>query len=210
MDLYIFGSYCRGEIDNYSDIDLLLIKDINEDLTTFDLDKFSIYNKKRINELWQEGNPFAWHLHLESKFIFSNTKTNYLKSLGVPNEYQNLDNDLNKFYQLYIDAKESLNQSFSSKDFDFSMIFLAIRNFASCYSLGYLKKPNFSRNSSLQLGEDSIQILNSSYSILEKARILSTRGIGSNILDSEFDEVVNEMENITKWFEKLNKKNQNE
>jgi hypothetical protein len=203
MYLYIFGSYCRGEIDQYSDIDLLVIKDKDEILPQFDLDKYSIYNLDRIQNLWDEGNPFAWHLFLESKLIFSNDNKDVVRSLGKPNIYSNHTNDMNKFLKLYLESKNSLIRTNDSRDFDLSMIFLALRNFASCYSLGYLKNPNFSRNSSIEIGIDSIKISDECYSILKNSRILSTRGIGKNVSDEEVAIVINELEVISEWFKKL-------
>lgn len=206
MYLYVFGSYCRGEIDQYSDIDLLVIKDQDEVLTQFDLDKFSIYNLDRIQNLWKEGNPFAWHLYLESRLIFSNGNDDVVRSLGKPNVYSNHINDMNKFLQLYLESKNSLIETNNSRDFDLSMIFLALRNFASCYSLGHLKNPNFSRNSSTAIGIDSIRISDKCYSILKNSRILSTRGIGKNVSEEEIAIVINELEVISEWFKELIKK----
>lgn len=203
MNLYVFGSFCRGEIDQYSDIDLLIIKKQNEILPRFDLDKYSIYNLDRIQILWKEGNPFAWHLFLESKFIFSNDSIDVLKNLGEPNIYSNHINDMDKFLKLFHDSKLSLVSTKNSIDFDLSMIFLSIRNFASCYSLGHLKKPNFSRNSAIELGNDSIKLSDDCYSILLKSRILSTRGIGNNITNKELEIVLNELDYISEWFNNL-------
>lgn len=206
MYLYVFGSYCRGEIDEYSDIDLLIIKNQDEILPQYDIDKYSIYNLDRIQELWVEGNPFAWHLSLESRFIFSNDSLDVLKNLGEPNIYNNHINDMNKFSKLFNDSKLSLVSTNNSIDFDLSMIFLSIRNYASCYSLGHLKKPIFSRNSAIELGSDSIRISKDCYSILLKSRILSTRGIGQNISNKELKVVLNELDSISIWFNNLKTK----
>jgi len=206
MYLYVFGSYCRGEIDEYSDIDLLIIKNQDEILPQYDIDKYSIYNLDRIQELWEEGNPFAWHLFLESRFIFSNDSLDVLKNLGEPNIYNNHINDMNKFSKLFNDSKLSLISTNNSIDFDLSMIFLSIRNYASCYSLGHLKKPIFSRNSAIELGSDSIRISNDCYSILLKSRILSTRGIGYNVSNKELKVVLNELDSISIWFNNLKTK----
>lgn len=53
--IYIFGSVVRGEIDQYSDTDLLLITD--ETLNFVDLEKYSLYTPTRIKEMYVEGNP---------------------------------------------------------------------------------------------------------------------------------------------------------
>lgn len=205
MNLYVFGSFCRGEIDQFSDIDLLIIKNRNEDSTLYDLEKYSIYKKERIEDLWNEGNPFAWHLYKESKLIFSNEKINFLKQLGKPNDYFNMENDLRKFHKLFEDSYRSCLNSNDSLDFDFSMIFLAIRNFATCFSLGHLKQYNFSRNSSLNLDNYSIKISDDCYTILKNSRILSTRGIGNNLTELEHNKVLNEINKISNWFESINK-----
>lgn len=203
MYLYIFGSFCRGEIDKYSDIDLLVIKEKDENIDSFDLDKYSIYNRKRIEELWTEGNPFAWHLFLEAKLIFSTDRSNLLIEMGKPNKYSNLIEDLNKFYKLFNDSYTSLLRTNLSRDFDLSMIFLAIRNFASCYSLGFLSIPNFSRNSALTLYSNPLEISKECFYILENSRISSTRGIGSNVTLNQYDTVLKEVHEIRSWFELL-------
>lgn len=203
MEIYAFGSITRGEIDNSSDVDLLILKDISEEILDFDKEQFSIYTYQRILELWKEGNPFSWHLHIESKCIYSNNQHPYLESLGQPNEYNNLINDLKKFNKLFIDSKKSIEQNDYSNDFDLSMIFLSIRNFASCFSLGYLKKYEFSRDSALKIGSYSIQINEKTYNRLRQARLLATRGIGEKISKDELENIVADFPEIEKWFNKI-------
>ena len=69
MHVYAFGSICRGEIDYGSDVDLLAI--VERFVPELDPSKFSIYSYSRIEQLWDEGNPFAWHLATEFKMLFS-------------------------------------------------------------------------------------------------------------------------------------------
>ncbi|OYX26007.1 MAG: hypothetical protein B7Z06_06360, partial [Flavobacteriales bacterium 32-35-8] len=159
-----------------------------------------IYNRRRIEEIWKEGNPFSWHLFSESKLIFSTNGKNLMKDLGKPKSYQNLKTDLNKFADLYQTSKQSLLNSTNSTDFELSMIFLAIRNFATCYSLGILNWLNFSRRSALHLGEDSIRISKSSFELLEQSRILSTRGLGKVVSQQELNEIITELYLIDNWF----------
>lgn len=206
MYIYIFGSICRGEIDAFSDVDLLAITNSNEKKNDFDTQIFSIYKEKRLIELWNEGNPFAWHLHLESKLVYSDNNLDIIKQMGEPNEYIKLLDDLSKFYNLFIESLNSLRNSNDSSIFDLSMIFLAIRNLASCYSLGHIKEPNFSRDSALTLKYDSLKISRECFNILERARILSTRGLGNLITDSEMKTVLIEIDIISKWFQLITKK----
>jgi predicted nucleotidyltransferase len=200
MYIYAFGSICRGEIDELSDLDLLLIRDKSINIENFDSEKYSIYSEERLNDLWKEGNPFAWHLYLESKLIFSTNTSDYLKELGTPNEYKNVKEDLEKFYNLYLTSVESLINSKNSIVFDLSTIFLSIRNFATCYSISYLDKYNFSRNSALTIIENNLVISQECFSILEKARVLSTRGLGKEITKDEINLVQNELPKINEWF----------
>ncbi|QCX38657.1 nucleotidyltransferase domain-containing protein [Aureibaculum algae] len=203
MYIYVFGSICRGEIDKRSDIDLLAIVEKDESRTIFDKNKFSIYTSKRLIDLWDEGNPFAWHLFLESKLIYSDNNCDLIQDLGKPKTYANLENDLNKFSNLFNDSIKSINESENSRIFDLSMIFLAIRNFATCYSLGSLNEYNFSRHSALRLTKNRLEISPKCYEVLERARILSTRGIGELITKKETQIVLSELDIIKKWFHQI-------
>jgi len=80
MHIYAFGSVCRGEVSRDSDIDLLCI-DEGTQADRFDPELYSVYSYERIRELWSEGNPFAWHLWLESRLLFSSDAEDHL-SLG--------------------------------------------------------------------------------------------------------------------------------
>jgi predicted nucleotidyltransferase len=112
MHIYAFGSVCRGEIDKSSDIDLLAITGRKAEI---DPNVFSIYSYQRLEELWKEGNPFAWHLAFESRLIFSNDNSDFIESLGVPNEYTRTERDCLKFYTLFdkaVSALETVNSNY--------------------------------------------------------------------------------------------------
>lgn len=203
MEIYAFGSVVRGEIDEFSDVDLLILKNIDEEIPKIDKEQFSIYTYKRISELWEEGNPFSWHLFIESKCIFSETSIPYLTTQGIPKPYSNLIHDLIKFQQLFLDSKSSIETEQYTIDFDLSMIFLAIRNFASCFSLGFLKKNEFSRDSAIKIGQYSIKIHPSIYNRLRDSRILATRGIGQRVTKDELMDIINEFHTIENWINEL-------
>ncbi|WP_052593390.1 nucleotidyltransferase domain-containing protein [Aureispira sp. CCB-QB1] len=208
MYIYAFGSVCRGEIDPSSDIDLLVVINKTEQnpYRQFNMEQYSVYSFERLNKIWIEGNPFAWHLYTEAKFLFSDNGENLLENIPPPSPYTNEERDCKKFYNLFLESMDSLKENPNSQIFDLSMIFLAIRNFASCYSLGVLKQYNFSRFSALKLGEDSLNIPPLIFSILERARILTTRGIGEKINTSEISKVISQEISLKNWFSSLNKK----
>jgi hypothetical protein len=201
MHIYAFGSVCRGDICPGSDVDLLAI--VHGHDARFSADDYSIYSYERIREIWQEGNPFAWHLSLESKLVHSSDQSDFIAFLGRPAEYRNCVQDCEKFYNLFKEARSSFVSQAESNIFDLSIVFLAIRNFATCYSLGFLARPDFSRSAALRLGGDSLRIVPDAYAILERSRILCTRAIGRRIEDDETQMACEQFSSIEDWMKGL-------
>lgn len=169
----------------------------------FDPSVYSVYSYKRISELWFEGNPFAWHLFSESIMIYSSDKIDFIKSLGNPKEYKKSIKDCNKFLKLYIKAYKAIDSGTSNSVFELSNIFLAIRNFATCFLLGEYGINNFSRRSALQMGNRSLPISMEAFGILERSRILCIRGTGKIIQNKEIRLVIKEMKSVGKWMQRL-------
>ncbi|CAM4312446.1 MULTISPECIES: nucleotidyltransferase domain-containing protein [Klebsiella] len=197
MHIYAFGSICRGEVDSFSDVDMLAI--VNGRDERFNPKDYSIYSYERINELWKEGNPFAWHLFLESMLIYSPDKIDYLRNLGKPSNYNSGLADCEKFLEIFISAKNSIETSVLTEIFDLSSVFLSIRNFATCFSLDYNMKPDFSRNSARNLGIHSIPVCDLTYQLLERARVLCTRGTGEILNADDIKKVKSQLGLIESW-----------
>ena len=81
MHIYAFGSVCRGDVSPDSDVDLLAIVQGYD--PRFSPDDYSIYSYERIRGIWAEGNPFAWHLSIESKLLYSPDGSDFLEALEV-------------------------------------------------------------------------------------------------------------------------------
>lgn len=203
MHIYAFGSICRGEIDQGSDVDLLAC--VDDSAPNIDTNKYSLYRYERLTELWNEGSPFAWHLHLESRLLYTSDGLDFLKDLGIPKKYNNGPNDFNKFEKLFDNSYNELKLHSNSSTFHLSCIFLAIRNFATCYSLS-MNRPIFSRKSPL-LVNPCLNIEPQAFSVLTRARLLSTRGYGDNISLDEIDSTIEAIESVPKWMETLKQKN---
>lgn len=201
MHIYAFGSVCRGEISIDSDVDLLAIVQGHD--ARFSPDDYSIYSYERIREIWTEGNPFAWHLSIESRLLYASDQFDFLGSLGNPRPYTKCRQDCEKFFALFREARESFRAHRDSRVFDLSMVFLAIRNFATCFSLGALAKPDFSRNSALRLGNYSLPISVNAYNVMERSRILSTRGVGESIADQDAQIAFEQFSDIEDWMDRL-------
>ncbi|WP_443690473.1 nucleotidyltransferase domain-containing protein [Pseudomonas sp.] len=199
MHVYAFGSICRGEIDLGSDVDLLAC--VDGPAEQIDPEKYSVYRYERIQALWKEGNPFAWHLHLESKLLFSTDGSDFLGDLGEPARYRAAASDCAKFKRLFDRSYQELRQSSNSATFHLSCMFLAIRNFATCHSLS-LGHPIFSRKSPLMV-PPGLDIDPQAFSILTRARLLSTRGYGENIMHEEIAAATKAVAIVPRWMEAL-------
>lgn len=199
MHIYAFGSVCRGEIDLGSDVDILAC--VDEDEPTVDAQQFSVYTYDKLRALWNVGNPFVWHLHLESKLVFSSDGQDFLADLGVPATYSEVIADLAKFTELFEGASSALVSEQTNAVFNVSCIFLAVRNAAMCYSI-YSGKPEFSRYSALNI-EPALPVSNDLYKILVRARLLSSRGYGTLISKQEIATVVSAVEVIRAWLAHL-------
>jgi hypothetical protein len=108
-----------------------------------------------------------------------------------------------KFFALFNEARYSFKSQVESRVFDLSMVFLAIRNLATCYSLGVLLKPDFSRKSALRLGDYSLPIAPNVFAILERSRVLSTRAIGTPIAEDEAEMAFTQFPLIDEWMKRL-------
>jgi hypothetical protein len=196
---YAFGSICRGETDFASDIDLLAC--VSTPKPEIDPKKFSIYTYERIRQLWREGNPFAWHLHLESRLIFSSDGSDFLMKLGAPSRYTRISEDCVKFHKLFSESTNSLMQSNNSMVFHLSCMFLAMRNFATCYSFD-TGRPIFSRKSPLLINR-KLPISDETFNVFVRARILSTRGYGPSISEAEVGTAKISASMILDWMQSL-------
>lgn len=195
--VYAFGSICRDDFSRDSDIDLLAIVDGFK--SRFDPALFSIYSYRRIIALWQCGNPFAWHLALESRLVYASNGEDFLRSLGEPAPYQNWDKDCHKFQLLFLDALSAMHESRETRLFDLSTIFLSIRNFATCYLLGARGIPDFSRNVARRMGEASVPLSEEGFGILSRARTLCVRGIGDYIDEDDCNRVFAQLPAVSDW-----------
>lgn len=196
---YAFGSICRGEIDRSSDIDLLAcVSSSNNDI---DPNKFSIYRHDRLRQLWDQGNPFAWHLHLESKLLYSSNGEDFLALLGTPAKYTKGYVDCAQFARLFEESRAQLDRTLNSATFNLSCMFLATRNFATCYSLRR-GNPIFSRNSPLMI-DRPLQIETSIFDVLSRARVLSTRGVGDTLSPEDVSIAFNTSSAISDWMSSL-------
>lgn len=201
MHIYIFGSLCRGEVDVDSDVDLLAL--VEGCGSRFSKDSFSIYSYDRITQLWREGNAFAWHLSLEACLVYADDDNNFLARLGKPSAYTNGVKDCLRFRELFESSAKAALAGSPSLVFELSTMFLALRNLATCYSLAVLDTPCFGRHSAVRIGGNRLSLPDDLYRLLERARVLSTRGTGEPITSIDYGVLREGVNDCSDWARKL-------
>lgn len=200
LHVYAFGSICRGEISAGSDIDLLAVT--TGPANELSRSQFSIYSHSKIARIWEDGNPFAWHLHLESRLIYSSDSRDFISTLGPPATYSRAREDCERFLALFSHARASANCDRASVVFDLSAAFLGLRNFSSCYLLGR-GHPDFSRSVALTLMGKPLLVDIQSYRVLERARLLCTRGFGVPLSPNDILETLKVLPKLEEWMLQL-------
>jgi hypothetical protein len=200
LHIYAFGSICRGELAPGSDVDLLAIA--TGKANNLSRSMFSIYSHAKIKRIWRDGNPFAWHLHLEAKLLFASDDRNCLGALGPPGTYGNSRHDCERFLAIFSQAQESAVRDRTSIVFDLSTAFLGLRNFSSCFLLGR-GRPDFSRGVALSLMGDELPVSMEAYLILERARLLCTRAYGAALTHREIELARTALPALKAWMARL-------
>lgn len=196
LHIYAFGSICRGEISPGSDVDMLAITTGGTNELSRSI--FSIYSHSKIQRIWVDGNPFAWHLHLESALVHSSDKINFISSLGSPAAYVKSHEDCGRFLAIYRQAMTSLKNDHASVIFDLSSAFLGLRNFCTCFLLGK-GCPDFSRGVALKLMVKKPGVDIQAYRILERARLLCTRGHGPPLSGTDIARTIDALPKLEEW-----------
>lgn len=209
--VWLFGSYARGESELSSDIDILYIAESDcTDIVKSIIGKMGIpqekvdishYTREGISRLATRGSLFAWHLREEGKPLY---KTNpWLGDLlrAMP-KYDNHIEDLTVLMQLVEETCESLDTSSSTAIFDAGVLSTAIRN--TCIILtNYLGATDFSPYAPQKLMrlEPSLKmpISLSDYMHLLKCRHISERGASAEDVYVDLFALREYVERIYHW-----------
>lgn len=172
-EIYIFGSLVRGEASPTSDVDVLVIQD-NPTPEIFPK-SWSVYSKKTIEDYYQAGRLFAWHLHLEAVEVFPRQGNGFLSILGAPSAYTKIAEDISDLKFLLREALSEISRGSESPVFELGIVYTAIRDIAMAVSWYLLPRPTFGRYAPYEL-PIGCPIPREVYDIAMSARHASTRG----------------------------------
>lgn len=156
-EIYLFGSVARGDDDEYSDVDILII--INEctddeyieykeqfaNILEVPLDWISLYKESKIRKMYDNGSYFLWHIKKEGIRLFSrcNKLNNLLKTLP---KYKGIKEDLEQYLEILNDVKKELESEDICVNYELAVLASLVRN--TCIAIAYLNnRYDFGRES---------------------------------------------------------------
>lgn len=173
MWFYAFGSSVRGELTEYSDIDILVIGE-KQDMER--LPKWAqTYSIEEVKSIFSSGDLFAHHLSLESALIYSKDGSDLIGSLGAPAQYSQWKSDFDKFVEVIRFALEVVSANPASV-FHKGLIYMCCRDLAMIYSHTAMQRSNFSAYSPYHISINP-GFQRDAYEQWRLCRVSSTRGL---------------------------------
>lgn len=205
----IFGSVARGSEDAASDYDVIAVVEsveaLNKERMASEIGSaighsigLSIYSKRRLQMMWEEGAPFAWHLYLEGKPV-EGFDAEFLSKWGAPATYRRAMQDSLMMQDILHSSVGRLHaRVVGAECYEAGLVYVAARNTGMFSSLVLAGKFDFSRYAPYVLsGEFSFPLHKDRYSLLVRARHASTRGLQPPELD--VIGLGNDAERVLEW-----------
>ena len=167
-EIYLFGSVARGDQDEQSDVDILIVIDnCSEDdyikykkeyasILQIPVSWISLYREKKILKMHEKGSYFLWHLKQEGKVLYS--RENELDKLfATLPRYRGMKEDIKEYRQILDDVNEELHNVYLCIEYELSVLASLVRN--TCIMLSYLNNRfDFSRNQVVKYCIDTYKI----------------------------------------------------
>ncbi len=188
LGAYIFGSVARGKHDRLSDLDLLAVvrngmgKVSDEAVLSRVPEEFrslkssiSWYGATRIEQMFRNGELFAWHLFHENVPIFD--PINFIRRLGKPALYRDAVLDVRSFRKVLMAIPEQVSANERNAIYEAGLIYVCLRNIAMSSSWSLCRRPDFSRYSVFNLeGIDDCPISRTEFEKTMFCRMAGQRG----------------------------------
>ena len=185
-EVYLFGSFARGDYDQNSDVDILIViddcseteyvklKDCFASVLNIPISWISVYRISKILKMYDNGSYFLWHIKKEGKIIFS--RENQLEHLlcTLP-QYKNVFRDLNEYNEILQDVIIETENKNICIEYELSIIASLVRN--TCIAIAYMNgNMDFGRNSVVMycFSKYGINIELQEYEELYKYRLYQT------------------------------------
>jgi len=191
VSLRVFGSVARADADSFSDLDVLAVLDcpltieLSDDIAQQVKQLFrikpslSFYGSNRIEEMFDSGHLFAWHIFRESFAITAKDHADFIEHLGKPVDYIGAEADIISLIDILESIPAALRVCAGNASYEGGLIFLCLRNIALSASWYTCSGLCFSRISPYVLeGAAGIPfpMIEADYDILMKARLCGQRG----------------------------------
>jgi hypothetical protein len=162
LDSRYFGSFVRGDLDEFSDVDVLAVTqswsqaDERELLSQLPKDlrsraSIAWYSPSKLQEMIRGGDLFAWHLYQESEP--TGIHPDWLSSVFPPAPYTQAKQTVGVFNDLLRSIGEELSGETASDIYEAGLLFSAARNIAMAASSRSTAGLQFSRFSPYRLPE---------------------------------------------------------
>lgn len=201
-EVYAFGSIVRGDVQSTSDVDILAIP-FTENTSKFPA-TWSIYSPKLLEQYFEEGRLFAWHLHLEARVVYTPNKVDFISKLGEPREYRSAMEDVKDLGQILDDALIGIVNEQNSEIFDYGVMYTALRDIAMSASYVIMDKPNFSRMAPYEIPVE-FPLPIETYKKAMLARHCSTRGLDLSLCFEEEKQFL-QKSTFKRWLENIEAK----
>ena len=151
--LRLFGSTARGESDDWSDNDLLIviphkssmgrIRGVVDELREAKND-ISVYTERRYRQMHAEGHLFTWHIFKESRSVSLKglvpQTPDLITQLGAPSAYRGSLVDAQTLIDMLVHCAKGLGSEDASEVFEAGVLYVISRNLSiiASWKLGCL------------------------------------------------------------------------
>ena len=176
----LYGSAARGDSDNLSDVDVLVVDDVKNRHHQYENASVVRYGWSEMAEMRAYGSLFLRHLRLHSRVLTGNDigKIAYSQVLDTIPSYDRVRFDLTSFRSAVDDSRGAIELQDTSPEFELASLATVMRHCSilGCYLLGV---DEFSRTRPVEiccdafnLGTDAVKL----YKCIYRFRIALARG----------------------------------
>lgn len=195
---YLFGSITRGDADEASDIDVLVIYESQpsvadrkrvKELIGYRLKQdcaIAEYTHNRLITMFEEGHLFAWHLYQEARALQVTGLENKNMSFPKPSPYQSAELDSRNFLELLRSCLIAVKSEAPSLTYEAGLAYVALRNIGMSLSAEFLSRPIFDRWAPFAVAKATTitpPCHLETYDLMVAARHASQRGLSPPAID---------------------------